>query len=164
MLLRAGPRQPQPTSSLQGSLGHPERKGGPSWSPSLPATFTLGTVFTEQVSSRAAAFKGAHSVDAAAPLAQAWDSLALVHICKGMRGPSEGGTKAAERSHSALTPRTSGPPSLTPHSPWQAPVWILGMKPRRQGCGCAGQSSHGRPQARPTVAQQSALVQTRTVR
>lgn len=44
--------------------------------------------------------------------------------------------------------------------PWQAPVRMLGMKPRRQGWGWAGHISQGWPQARPTVAQQSVLVQT----
>ena len=80
-------------------------------------TFTLGTVLTEPVSSGTAALKGTHSVDTVAPLAQAWHSLALIHICKGMRGPSEEETKAAKGSHSALVPRTSvltyWPPLLT---------------------------------------------------
>ena len=98
-------------------------------------TFTLGALLTELVSSWAAALKGTHRVDTAAPLAQAWDSLALIHVCKVMRGTSEGETKAAEGSHSALAPRTSVLTHWAPHSPWQAPVCILGMKPRRQGCG-----------------------------
>lgn len=66
------------------------------------------------------------------------------------------------RGQGAKAPRGSCTPSMT-HSPWQAPVRMLGMKPRRQGCGCAGQSSQGRPQARPTVAQHSALVHVRPV-
>lgn len=46
------------------------------------------------------------------------------------------------------------------HLPWQAPVRMLGMKPRRQGWGWAGHISHGWPQARPMVAQHMVLVQT----
>lgn len=80
-------------------------------------TFTLGAVLTEPVSSGAAALKGTHRVDTAAPLAQAWHSLALIYICKGMRGLSEEETKAPKGSHSALVPRTSvfmhWPPLLT---------------------------------------------------
>lgn len=45
-------------------------------------------------------------------------------------------------------------------SPWQAPVRIFGMKPRRQGWGWAGHISQGWPQARPTVAQHRDLVHT----
>ena len=54
-------------------------------------------------------------------------------------------------------------PLITPPArplPWQAPVRIFGMKPRRQGWGWAGHISQGWPQARPTVAQQSVFVQT----
>lgn len=49
----------------------------------MSPTFTLGTVLTKLVSNRAVALKGAHSVDTAAPLAQTWDRLALIYICKG---------------------------------------------------------------------------------
>lgn len=113
------PHQPYPTSSssLQGETEplRAEQRGGPNLSSS--PTFTLGTVLTEPVSSGTAALKGTHSVDTAAPLAQAWHSLALIHICKGMRDPSEEETKAAKGSHSALVPRTSvltyWPPLLT---------------------------------------------------
>ncbi|TNN89340.1 hypothetical protein EYF80_000628 [Liparis tanakae] len=41
-----------------------------------------------------------------------------------------------------------------------APVRMLGMKPRLQGCGCEGHCSQGWPHARPMVAQQRVLVQT----
>lgn len=105
------PHQPYPTSSspLQGEteLLRAQQRGGPTLNLSPSPTFTLGAVLTEPVSSGAAALKGTHSVDTAAPLAQAWHSLALIHICKGMRGPSEEETKAAKGSHSALVPRTS---------------------------------------------------------
>lgn len=81
--------------SLPGSLSTGEVTTHPT-PIALPwPTFTLGTVLAEPVSWRAAALKGAHGVEAAAALAQARDSLALVHICKGMRGPSEGRSKAA---------------------------------------------------------------------
>lgn len=78
-----------PGSLSTGEVTHPTPIALP-W-----PTFTLGTVLAEPVSWRAAALKGAHGVEAAAALAQARDSLALVHICKGMRGPSEGRSKAA---------------------------------------------------------------------
>lgn len=50
--------------------------------------------------------------------------------------------------------------SFSQSSPWQAPVRIFGMKPRRQGWGWAGHISQGWPQARPMVAQHRDLVHT----
>ena len=106
-----GPHQPYPTSfsSLQGETEplRAQQRGGPNLNLSPSPTFTLGTVLTEPVSSGAVALKGTHRVDTAAPQAQAWHSLALIHICKGMRGTSEEETKASKGSHSALVPRTS---------------------------------------------------------
>ena len=59
------------------------------------------------MSSGAAALEGTHGIDAAAPLAQARDGLTLIHICKGMRGPSEGRTKAARDPIQPWPPRPS---------------------------------------------------------
>lgn len=46
-------------------------------------TFTFLCGFTLLVTSRASAFKRAHCVDTVSPLAQSWNRLAFINICKG---------------------------------------------------------------------------------
>lgn len=111
-------------------------------------TFTHHATRTEPVSGWAAALEGAHRVHAGAPLAQPRDGPALIHICRekfstGVRGPSAGGTKAAEGSPGP--PRPLSTPRLTLTGPRvdvkkeasAAGVWLRRAELAREAPGLA---------------------------